>query len=95
MLPAATRERPGLHSFTAHQVRTDNAMPVRRARETFAQLKYPGGRVGLVTGADVLAAEGLAFTFVAKGGVVLSAMSGHGFVIRKARGGGLSEPLPE
>ena len=36
-----------------------------------------------MTGADVLAAEGLAFTFVGKGGVVLSAISGHGFVIRK------------
>ncbi len=80
-----------LHSCNAPR----ECIPLRRARETFAQLKYPGGRVGLVTGADVLAAEGLAFTFVAKGGVVLSAMSGHGFVIRKARRGSLSEPPPE
>ena len=58
---------------------------VRRARDVFKQLKYPGGSVGLVTGADVLGAEGLAFTFVSKAGAVVSGMVGHGFVFRKAR----------
>jgi hypothetical protein len=57
----------------------------------FKQLKYPGGSVGLVTGADVLDAEGLAFTFVSKAGALVSGMVGHGFVFRKAR----SWPSPE
>ena len=34
---------------------------------------------------QVLAAAGLAFTFVTKTGVGLSVLGGHGFVIRKAR----------
>ena len=37
----------------------------------------------VVSGADVLAAAGLAFTFTAKAGIGLAGMAGHGYVIRK------------
>ena len=54
-----------------------------RARDVFRQVTFPSNSMGLVTGIDAMAAAGLAFTFVAKGGVGLSVMAGHGFVIRK------------
>ena len=49
----------------------------------FRQLMFPGSSSGVVTGIDVMASAGVAFTFVSKGGVGLSVMAGHGFVIRK------------
>ena len=54
-----------------------------RARDVLQQLMFPSNSMGVVTGIDVMAAAGVAFTFVSKGGVGLSVMAGHGFVIRK------------
>lgn len=58
----------------------------RRALRVFRKLANPlaAGAMPMVTGLEILAAEGIAFTFVQKAGAGLYGMGGHGFVIRKA-----------
>ena len=60
---------------------------LRRALKVFRKLTNPlsPGGIPLVTGIEVLGAEGLAFTFVQKAGIGVYGMGGHGFVVRKAR----------
>ena len=50
-------------------------------------LAEPGDGKPVLPPEDLAAAAGLAFAFVRRGGVLVSGMSGRGFVIRKARAG--------
>ena len=57
----------------------------RRAREALVILAEPADGAPTVPPEDLAQAMGLAFASVHKGGALVSATSGHGFVIRKAR----------